>query len=87
MAAQTVAHFPTLHYALFHDQAVFLERTAPDAATIYSDTMQLFCHVDRDMVPDITVLGAATMADVQRVRDRMRGGYAKISCTRAMGRQ
>ena len=82
MATQTVTHFPTLHYALFHDQAVFVERTAHAIATIYTDTLQPFCHVDAEMVPHLVILGQASMADVQRLRDRLRGGAARISCTR-----
>jgi hypothetical protein len=79
----TTAHCTTqrAHYAEYLSEPVILAKI-DGAITIVTPRHEPLMLYSPDMAPDLIVLGALDLAETQRLLDTLRGGAAKIACTR-----
>jgi hypothetical protein len=71
-------------YAHLHDQSGVLGKLGPEIIFLADDTLELTV-IEPDMVNFLVVLGQLDLCDSQAAYDKLRGGYAKVCCTRLQG--
>jgi hypothetical protein len=79
-----VSEFSSLRYAEFAGVSCYALRTGEDTAILYSTSYQPVCFIDADVMPHLTLLGDAALADTQALLDTMDGGAVAIACNRQM---